>query len=507
MMRYRYLTALMLPMICLGLGAQADQRYTVQEGDNLSALSERFYDNAWSWRLIYRANRDKVFNGGNLIETGTVLVIPDATGDAKSRAGSDSRVSMARPATLLLDGGQAFFGTIVGATAESILIRRGVRTFRLGISKVKEVRLENINGGVIAGELLSWSNGVVDLRADNFRLGVRDGEIISARVLPRGDVDAPLEALPSVTDVVIGDTPVIRLDNGKEISGYIVDFKGDALTVRRGARGSNRIKLADVAEVQIPTPGHGVVTGELVDWADGIYRLQANDRTIVARENVVPATVAPTAVADLEVPPVKDQKTERQAAAKPNVVAKSEEASPRKEPLPAPGVQTRAVSIQSVRTTAGVRSEQQPEPKPEPEPLDNVDTAERETGIGGDFIPITQLVPKDGEAILVQASALPAFESDEALRFQINLSRAPDEKLVIVYASVNGTATSGQDYEKNFGVLDILPGETSAFIDLPLNDDDLVEPDESVHLFISPDPSRAEVEARDIVGIIQDDDG
>ncbi|MGI9499168.1 MAG: Calx-beta domain-containing protein [Geminicoccaceae bacterium] len=514
----------MLPVICVSLEAWAGQRYTVQKCDTLSALSDRFYNDRWGWRLIYRANRDQVFDGGNLVEAGTVLIIPDrpeglnAAINKGRSTGDDGRISMARSTTLLLDGGQAFFGTVAGATADDILIRRGVRTFRIDVDQVKEVRLVSTDGGVIAGELLNWSDGVFDLRSNNFRLNVRDGEIISARVLSEGDVSAPIKTLPLANDVVIGDTPIIRLNNGKQIKGYVVDFKENELTVRRGSRGSNRIKFTDIGEVQIPTPDNDLVTGELVDWADGTYRLQVGDRIVVARESVVPLDPAPTVVADLDTVPTDGLEIDRAASPGAAVEAEPEAALPGRTPGPAPRadrVQTAAerrleqgngtrgrevVSIQSVRTSPGVRS------APVADSVDVADTTQEDVGFGGDLIPITQLVPEDDDAIFVKAIALPARESDEALRFEINLSRAADQKLVIVYASVNGTATSGLDYEKNFGVLDIEPGKTSATIDLLLLDDTQAEPDESVHLFISPDPSRARVETRDIIGLIQDDD-
>ena len=124
----------------------------------------------------------------------------------------------------------------------------------------------------------------------------------------------------------------------------------------------------------------------------------------------------------------------------------------------------------------------------------------------GDLIPIAELVPDDAEVITVQVAALPASESDDVMRFEINLSRAPSEQLVIVYASVDGTARSGQDYEKRSGVQVFEPGQRSLSVDIPLIDDGKVEQDETIHLFISPDPSRAKVQNRNSSGIVQDDD-
>ena len=311
-MRLRNLVIPALLIAGLGTGAQADQRYTVQRGDTLSELAMRFYGQFEGWRLIYRANREQVFDGGDLIETGTVLLIPDApessvlgnrwgSDDAAASLGKDSRISMARPTTLLLDSGQAFIGSIVGATADSILIRRGVRTFRVGMGQVKEARVDSQDGGIIAGKLLGWDNGIFDIRANDYRLAVKGGRIISVALLTEARGNTAAETI-ATRDVGIADTPVIRLRNGKQLAGYIVDFDDQFVTVRRGARGSNRIRLTDITDLQIATPQGDVVTGQLVDWADGTYRLQSGERTIVARENIVPADPTPTLVADAEKP-------------------------------------------------------------------------------------------------------------------------------------------------------------------------------------------------------------
>jgi nucleoid-associated protein YgaU len=60
-------------------GAPAvQQTYTVQQGDDLSAIAQRFYGDGSdaSWQKIYEANRALIGRDPNLIETGMVLVIP-----------------------------------------------------------------------------------------------------------------------------------------------------------------------------------------------------------------------------------------------------------------------------------------------------------------------------------------------------------------------------------------------------------------------------------------------
>lgn len=60
-------------------GAQAQgggqRTYTVNSGDNLSAIAQQMYGDASQWRRIFEANRDKISNP-DLIHPGQELVIP-----------------------------------------------------------------------------------------------------------------------------------------------------------------------------------------------------------------------------------------------------------------------------------------------------------------------------------------------------------------------------------------------------------------------------------------------
>lgn len=57
------------------VAAPAHQTYTVQEGDTLSAIAQRFYGDANTYSRIFDANRDKL-DDPNLIQPGQELVIP-----------------------------------------------------------------------------------------------------------------------------------------------------------------------------------------------------------------------------------------------------------------------------------------------------------------------------------------------------------------------------------------------------------------------------------------------
>ena len=56
---------------------QGEQTYTVQPGDTLSKISQRFYGDAGKHMDIFYANRDKIEDPDN-IQVGTELTIPEA---------------------------------------------------------------------------------------------------------------------------------------------------------------------------------------------------------------------------------------------------------------------------------------------------------------------------------------------------------------------------------------------------------------------------------------------
>lgn len=51
--------------------------YVVRQGDSLSRIAKKFYDNSVLWLPILNANADQVKQGGRLIFPGTTLTIPD----------------------------------------------------------------------------------------------------------------------------------------------------------------------------------------------------------------------------------------------------------------------------------------------------------------------------------------------------------------------------------------------------------------------------------------------
>ena len=109
--------------------------------------------------------------------------------------------------------------------------------------------------------------------------------------------------------------------------------------------------------------------------------------------------------------------------------------------------------------------------------------------------------------IEIEISAQNAIENSKPIAFDIELSRASENSVVLIYATIDDTAINGEDYEAARGVLVIEAGDTKARIEAPVINDDISEELEAVQLFLTVDPSVAVVKNRQIVATIEDDDG
>jgi Calx-beta domain len=72
-----------------------------------------------------------------------------------------------------------------------------------------------------------------------------------------------------------------------------------------------------------------------------------------------------------------------------------------------------------------------------------------------------------------------------AATFTITLSAASTQPVTVAYATANGTATAGSDYQAASGALTFAPGETSKTITVLVNGDRLAEPNETFFVNLS----------------------
>lgn len=71
------------------------------------------------------------------------------------------------------------------------------------------------------------------------------------------------------------------------------------------------------------------------------------------------------------------------------------------------------------------------------------------------------------------------------LSFEVTLSRPVTWHVSVAYATANGTANAGSDYAAAKGTLAFAPGEVTKTIDVEVNGDTVVEPDETLTIGLS----------------------
>ncbi|MFO0958393.1 MAG: cellulose binding domain-containing protein [Isosphaeraceae bacterium] len=91
------------------------------------------------------------------------------------------------------------------------------------------------------------------------------------------------------------------------------------------------------------------------------------------------------------------------------------------------------------------------------------------------------------------------------LPFTVSLSAASRATVTVAYATSNGTAAAGSDYQATSGTLTFAPGETSKTLNVRVTGDTVVEPDETLNLVLS-NPSGAILGRAQAVGTIRNDD-
>jgi hypothetical protein len=92
-----------------------------------------------------------------------------------------------------------------------------------------------------------------------------------------------------------------------------------------------------------------------------------------------------------------------------------------------------------------------------------------------------------------------------AATFTVTLSATSAQTIAVAYATANGTATAGSDYQAANGTLTFVPGETSKTITVLVNGDRLPEPNETFFVNLS-SPTNATLADGQGAGTIRDDE-
>jgi Calx-beta domain/RTX calcium-binding nonapeptide repeat (4 copies) len=114
-------------------------------------------------------------------------------------------------------------------------------------------------------------------------------------------------------------------------------------------------------------------------------------------------------------------------------------------------------------------------------------------------------LPAPAQASVADASVAEGDTGTKVLSFPVTLAAASPYVVTVSFATADGSATAGSDYVAANGSLTFNPGETSKTVDVTINGDTAVEPDEAFTVTLSA-PSHATLTKNSASGTIKNDD-
>jgi RNase P/RNase MRP subunit p29 len=97
-----------------------------------------------------------------------------------------------RADVIVLKNGESIEGSIVDATRNTVVVRRAIGGMhQMPIEDIEEVRIDLAQGAPIAGQILSWADGVYQVRSGGEVVHIRAGRIVTREVAQEASRQAP----------------------------------------------------------------------------------------------------------------------------------------------------------------------------------------------------------------------------------------------------------------------------------------------------------------------------
>jgi RNase P/RNase MRP subunit p29 len=386
-----------------------------------------------------------------------------------------------RADVIVLNNGEQVEGSIVDATRNTVVVRRAIGGMRqMPIADIAEVRIDLAQGAPIAGRIVSWADGVHEVRSGGEVVRIREGRILSREPVQqasgqepggaRARVEAPRTAAPAPEAPAARDLPAASaagpktaVEESAAAEPPAAEIPAEEPAARRAAAGGARERTGTA------------------DTPEGTAAAAPAAAGPSARENAAPAERAAGEARPRQTADRSGEATGRSSAddaaataarAAEGTVAEKAAAEETAAGSAAAGSAAEPASDES-RTAAALAA---------PE-------------AGGEHEPVS-----------VKATVDPAVAGPAGMIFKIELSRPAEQTVVLIYGTVDGTARAGQDYEARQGVVTLAPGTSSAEVHVPLIGHQAPRGDARFELFLAADPKVAEIADPRITATIPGDD-
>lgn len=336
-------------------------------------------------------------------------------------------------------------------------------------------------------------------------------------LLCTGLLYSTVPAQSAVTEFVVPSGPMITLQGDRTLEGHVIRIDQTDIVIQTGDGTTRTVPRSIIETVAFETITGQQLVGELVGWTPGVYQIATSEAAIKVYSSVPAIAARPDADLDPEditfgnnsgADDIAEITSEIQdvgqddsptiiAATTTSEMADNNDAADNAEIVPEPrdASQAYAAALAAATTTDETTS-----------PV----TSDLPDGLAGaqpDDLAGSQTAATTPTADLsIEVSVENSRENGPPVAFNIQLSKPPESSVVLIYATIDGTAVNGEDYEASRGVVVIKPGEQSARIEAHVINDQELEEQEHLQLFLTVDPSVAVIENRQIIATIDDDD-
>jgi Calx-beta domain len=367
-----------------------------------------------------------------------------------------------RADTIVLKSGEVLEGSIIDATRNTVVVQRSIGGMRqMSIREIEEVRIELAQGQQVSGQLLSWAEGVYQVRSGGQVLRISEGDILSREPSgPTTTAQAPTDPPPRPVG-----KQTVRMAAAPATSAPEETAAREQMATQT-SKGEDQSPAADQDESPAAGEEQALAAGE--------------DQTGAADQDQSAATgEAESLAAGDDQTPAADQ-DQSPATGEEQRLAASEDQSPAadQDESPAAGEEESLAADQDESSAAG-----------EEQALAAIEDQSPATG--------------ENQSLAIKASAEPGADT---MVFRIELSRPAEQTVVLIYGTVEGTAKAGEDFEPQQGMVTLAPGSKSAEVHVPLLEHPSSQGEKRFELFLTADPKVAEVVDRRVIATINGDD-
>jgi hypothetical protein len=459
-----------------------------------------------------------------------------------------------RADTIVLKSGETLEGSIIDATRNTLVVQRAIGGMRqMSLRQVAEVRINLARGQWISGQLLSWADGVYEVRSGGEIVRISAGNIVSraptemaagqpqsnqpsrptgpqtmrmaaALGAPAPDETAETRAMPA------RDQMARREPKGADRSPAAGENEvpaADEDQARTAAAGPRPAESADRSEA----PGEGLnpraEAGQSEADREASPPARAEQRIATAGEARAPTAARgqPPAVGERRAPaaratqaaaetqtaaadrtqstPADGERSLAAGADRSATAGENRSQAQAKRQTPSAGPEQRMAAVGEARAPAAVQGQiPAASERRSPAANQNPSPPAREERSVAAFSREQPPGARGTRSLAVKASVDPAASGAENIIFRIELSQPAEQTVVLIYGTVEGTAKAGKDFEPQQGMVTLAPGIRSAEVRVPLIQQPSSEGEKSFELFLAADPKVADVVDKRVVATI-----